>query len=130
MHEQPLPPEATVAAARRRNLHRAFQARREALADTVTVAEAAKLLGSGTETIHDRARAQELLAVEDQGHHRMLARQFDSTGPNGTLSDLSEVLCELCRPPARGVGPRPVVHQPQAAATRPLACRSACRRRL
>jgi excisionase family DNA binding protein len=101
---EPLPDEATIAAARRRNLQRAFKARREALADTMTVAEVAELLGAGRQAIHDRIRARSLLAVKDQGRLRLPAWQFDPEGPNGTVPGLPEVLRVLDGRPLSELG--------------------------
>lgn len=101
---RPLPDEATIAAARRRNLQRAFKARREALADTMTVAEVAELLGSGRQAIHDRVRAHSLLAVKDGGRLRLPEWQFDPEGPNGIVPGLPEVLHELDGRPLSELG--------------------------
>jgi len=100
----PLPDQTVIAAARRRNLQRAFQARHEALADTMTVAEVAALLGTGRQAIHDRVRAHSLLAVKDQGRLRLPEWQFDPGGPNGTVPGLPEVLRELDGRPLSELG--------------------------
>lgn len=71
---------------------RAFQFRRELLADTLSAAEVADLLGTSRQTPHDRARNGGLLAVLDRGQLRFPRWQFDPAGPDGVVLSLPEVI--------------------------------------
>jgi hypothetical protein len=88
----PLPAPAELTAIRKKNLFRAFEERRELLADALTVADVAKLLSVGRQTPHDRAKAGTLLAVRENSRLLFPAWQFDPDGPDGVLAGLPEVL--------------------------------------
>jgi hypothetical protein len=92
---EPLPSAGELAAIRKQNLFRAFKERRDLLADALTVADVAKLLGVGRQTPHDRAKAGTLLAVKDNGRLLFPAWQFDPEGSDGVLAGLPDVLREI-----------------------------------
>jgi excisionase family DNA binding protein len=73
-------------------LVRAFSERRALLAQALSVAEVAELLGVGRQTPHDRAKAGTLLAVKENGRLVFPDWQFDPDGPDGVLPGLPEVL--------------------------------------
>jgi excisionase family DNA binding protein len=98
-----LPARADVAAAHLRNVQRAFLQRRQMLAETITVKEAADLLGIGRQSLHDRLKSASLLAVKDRGQWRFPLWQFDPEGPDGILDGLPETLRAL-RGPISDVG--------------------------
>lgn len=81
-----------MARVRRANLMRAFTERRALLADALSVAEVAELLGVGRQTPHDRVKAATLLAVKENGKLRFPDWQFDPDGPDGVVPGLTEVL--------------------------------------
>ena len=90
-----LPDSAEMAEIRRANLQRAFNARRELLADALDAGEVAELLGVSRQTPHDRAKALTLLAIRDGGKLRFPDWQFDPDGPDGVLGGLPRVLRAL-----------------------------------
>jgi hypothetical protein len=98
-----LPARADIAAAHLRNVQRAFLQRRQMLAETITVKEAADLLGIGRQSLHDRLKTASLLAVKDRGQWRFPLWQFDPEGPDGILDGLRETLRAL-RGPISDVG--------------------------
>jgi hypothetical protein len=98
-----LPARADLAAAHLRNLQRAFLQRRQMLAETITVKDAADLLGIGRQSLHDRLKTASLLAVKDRGQWRFPLWQFDPEGPDGILDGLPETLRAL-RGPISDVG--------------------------
>lgn len=71
---------------------RAFQLRRELLAESLTAPQVAKLLGVSRQTPHDRARSGSLLAVLDRGQLRFPRWQFDPQGPDGVIEGLPQVV--------------------------------------
>jgi hypothetical protein len=89
---QELPGPQEMARIRRANLMRAFSERRALLADALSVAEVAELLGIGRQTPHDRATAGTLLAVKENGRLLFPDWQFDPEGPDGVLPGLPDVL--------------------------------------
>jgi excisionase family DNA binding protein len=93
-----LPARADVAAVHLRNLQRACLQRRQMLAETITVKEAAELLGIGRQSLHDRLKTASLLAVKDRGQWRFPLWQFDPEGPDGILDGLPETLRALQGP--------------------------------
>ena len=76
-------------------LVRSFRHRRALLADALTVAQVAELLGTSRQTPHDRVRGGSLLAVLDRGVLRFPAWQFDPEGPDGVVLGLPAVLRAL-----------------------------------
>jgi hypothetical protein len=98
-----LPARADVAAAHLRNVQRAFLQRRQMLAETITVKEAADLLGIGRQSLHDRLKTASVLAVKDREQWRFPLWQFDPEGPDGILDGLPETLRAL-RGPISDVG--------------------------
>ena len=74
---------------------RAFQFRKELLADALTAPQVADLLGTSRQTPHDRARNGGLLAVLDRGQLRFPSWQFDPAGPDGLVAGLPEVIRAL-----------------------------------
>ena len=74
---------------------RAFQFRKELLADALTAPQVADLLGTTRQTPHDRARRGGLLAVLDRGQLRFPRWQFDPAGPDGVVAGLPELIRAL-----------------------------------
>lgn len=74
---------------------RAFQFRRELLADALTATQVAELLGTSRQTPHDRVRSGSLLAVLDRGQLRFPRWQFDPRGPDGVVAGLPSVIRAL-----------------------------------
>ena len=74
---------------------RAFRARQELLADSLTAPQVAELLGTSRQTPHDRTRSGSLLAVLDRGQLRFPRWQFDPSGPDGVVLGLPEVIRAL-----------------------------------
>jgi excisionase family DNA binding protein len=87
-----LPGPREMARIRRANLLRAFSERRALLAEALSVAEVAELLGVGRQTPHDRVKAGTLLAVKENGKLIFPDWQFDPDGADGVLVGLPEVL--------------------------------------
>lgn len=93
-----LPSAQELAAIRWENLRRSFGERRRLLADALSVNEVAELLGVGRQTPHDRAKAQTLLAVKDNGRLLFPQWQFDPDGPDGVVAGLPETLAAMHGP--------------------------------
>lgn len=74
---------------------RYFRRRQELIKETVSAAEAARLLGTCRQTPHDRVKAETMLAVRERGMLRFPRWQFDPEGPNGVLAGLPQVLQAL-----------------------------------
>jgi len=77
------------------SLAKAFDYRRNLLAEAVTASEVARLLSTSRQTPHDRVKARTLLAVMDNGALRFPIWQFDPQGSDGVIAGLSEVLKAL-----------------------------------
>jgi hypothetical protein len=93
---KPAPPASALAQARRENLLRAFADRRALLANTLSTAEVAVLLGISRRTARGRVRAGALLAIaDDQRRLRFPDWQFDADQPSGTIVGLARVLHAL-----------------------------------
>lgn len=95
---EPYPDPAEMARIRRQNLYRAFTERDELLQGALSVAQVAEMLGVGRQTPHDRARAERLLAIRDNGRLVFPDWQFDPEGPDGVIAGLPEVLKALQGP--------------------------------
>ncbi len=76
-------------------LARSFAKRRELLADSLTTAQVAQLLGTSRQTPHDRVESGTLLAVMDRGALRFPIWQFDPDGEGGVVAGLPAVLRAL-----------------------------------
>jgi hypothetical protein len=87
-----LPGAHEIAQIRRVNLMRAFGERRALLADALSVAEVAELLGVGRQTPHDRVKAETLLAIKENGKLMFPNWQFDPEGADGVVPGLPEAL--------------------------------------
>lgn len=92
---EPMPSPVDVAVARRYGLMRAFELRREQLAETLSVSETAATLGIGRQSVHDRIRSGSLLAVKDNDRYRIPMWQLDAAESNGVVDGLAAVLAEL-----------------------------------
>lgn len=74
---------------------RAFEDRRQMLADALTVHEVAHLLGTTRQTPHDRHAAGALIAVKENGRLLFPLWQFDPEAHDGVIVGLPAVLREL-----------------------------------
>jgi hypothetical protein len=90
---------AEIAALEVANLEQAFQLRKTLFENALTVNEVAKLLNVTRQTPHDRLKAGTLLAELDKGELRFPPWQFDSSGPNGVVKGLPELIKALNIPP-------------------------------
>ena len=72
-----------------------FDKRKELLKDSLTASEIAKLLNTTRQTPHDRIKNKSLLAVKDNGVWKFPLWQFDSSGADGVIDGLPEVLKAL-----------------------------------
>ncbi len=77
------------------SLMRSFDKRKELLKDALTATKVAELLRTTRQTPHDRINNKSLLAVKDNGVWRFPLWQFDSSGADGVIDGLPEVLKAL-----------------------------------
>ncbi len=77
------------------SLYNFFKRRRELLDNSIGSIEAAEMLGVSKQTIHDRIRENKLIGLIESNVMRLPLFQFDPTGPDGTVSGLTEVLKDL-----------------------------------
>lgn len=73
--------------------------RREVLGGALAVRDVAKLLGKSRQAIHDRAKRNMLLGINDGGQLRFPLWQFDADAPNDVVPGLPKVLTALHVPP-------------------------------
>lgn len=76
-------------------LRRSFARRRALLADALSTAQVAALLGTSRQTPHDRTASGSLLAVLDRGTYRFPRWQFDASGEDGVVNGLPAVIGAL-----------------------------------
>ncbi len=84
-------------------LARAFQHRRELLAESLSAPQVARLLGTTRQTPHDRAKTGTLLAVRERGGLSFPRWQFDADAPDGVVAGLGTVLKALIVSPLEKV---------------------------
>ena len=78
------------------NLERYYQRRRELLTSSITTPQVAKLIGcQAITTVHDRRKANTLLAIKDHGVYKFPLWQFDPEGDDGVIDGLPEILKTL-----------------------------------
>jgi hypothetical protein len=78
------------------NLERYYQRRRELLDSSITTTQVAKLIGcQAITTVHDRRKANTLLALKDNGVYKFPLWQFDPEGDDGVIDGLPEILKTL-----------------------------------
>jgi hypothetical protein len=78
------------------NLERYYQRRRELLDSSITTTQVAKLIGcQAITTVHDRRKANTLLALKDNGVYKFPLWQFDPEGDDGVIDSLPEILKTL-----------------------------------
>jgi hypothetical protein len=78
------------------NLERYYQRRRTLLENSITTPQVAKLIGcQAITTVHDRRKAQSLIALKDNGVYKFPLWQFDPQGDDGIINGLPEVLKTL-----------------------------------
>jgi hypothetical protein len=78
------------------NLERYYQRRRELLDSSITTTQVANLIGcQAITTVHDRRKANTLLALKDNGVYKFPLWQFDPEGDDGVVDDLPEILKTL-----------------------------------
>ncbi|PSB30372.1 hypothetical protein [Chlorogloea sp. CCALA 695] len=77
------------------SLMRSFDKRKELLKDSLTATKVAELLRTTRQTPHDRINNKSLLAVKDNGVWKFPSWQFNSSGADGVIDGLPEVLKAL-----------------------------------
>lgn len=77
------------------SLMRSFDKRKELLKNSLTATKVAELLRTTRQTPHDRINNKSLLAVKDNGVWKFPLWQFDSSGADGVIDGLPDVLKTL-----------------------------------